>query len=89
MTFDECHESLVRIRRRQGTRFPRIRIDCGGEVLRGRLARADSDPEHRLSPTSPQGALVLEDLRAGRAATVIVPLDRIGPDGLRPLDDPE
>jgi hypothetical protein len=89
MTFDECHQTLVQIRRRQGTRFPRLRIDCGGQVFRGRLARADSDPEHRLSPVSASGALVLEDLTSGRASTTIVPLDRLRPESLRPLDDPE
>ncbi|RUL88274.1 hypothetical protein [Tautonia sociabilis] len=89
MTFDECHESLVQIRRRQGTRFPKIRVDCGGEVFRGRLSRTDSDPEHRAAPIAPRGALVLEDLKHGRARSTVVPLDRIGPDGLRPLDDAE
>ena len=89
MTFDECHDRLVQIRRRQGTRFPKIRIDCGGQVFKGRLARSDSDPEHRSSPLSPQGALVLEDLRAGRAAQMVVTLDQIGSGSIEPLSDAE
>lgn len=60
MTFDECQRALVPIRRRQGTRFPTIRIDYGGAVYHGRLARADSDPEHRQAARTPYGVLVLE-----------------------------
>ena len=86
MTFDECHERLVQIRRTQGTRHPKLRIDCGGSVYRGRLARADSDPEHRGAPMAPSGALVLDDLKAGRAAQTVLPLAQIDAGGIGPID---
>ncbi|WP_169980612.1 hypothetical protein [Tautonia rosea] len=89
MTFDECHERLVQIRRGQGTRFPKIRIDCGGQVVKGRLARSDSDPEHRSAPIAPQGALVLEDLHRGRASQTVVELDRLRSHDLHDLTDPD
>jgi hypothetical protein len=44
MTFDECQDVLTRIRRKQGTRCPVIRVDYGGSVFKGRLVRCDSDP---------------------------------------------
>jgi len=87
MTFDECQDRLTGIRRRQGTRYPKIRIDCGGASYRGRLARADSDPEFRPQPLAPQGALVLEDLKTGRATQTTVPLDQITADHLHELDE--
>jgi len=87
MTFDECHDQLVRIRRQQGTRHPKLRVDSGGQVFRGRLARADSDPEFRPAPLRPTGALVLEDLKAGRKARIVLPLERIEPEGIRELDN--
>lgn len=86
MTFDECHERLVSIRRQQGTRHPRVRIDCGDVVYRGRIARSDTDPEHRLSPLAPQGVLVLEDLEKGRAAQTVVAINAIDAGGLREVD---
>ena len=36
MTFEECQRALVTIRRKQGTRYPRVRVDYGGTVFRGR-----------------------------------------------------
>lgn len=86
MTLDECHSQLLGIRRQQGTRHPRIRIDCGGSVLRGRLARADSDPEFRRQPVEPSAVLVLEDLKLGRGHKVVVPIEQISPGGIAPLD---
>ncbi|CAN5620861.1 hypothetical protein BH23PLA1_BH23PLA1_13770 [soil metagenome] len=86
MTFDECHDRLVSIRRKQGTRHPRVRIDCGEVVYRGRIARSDSDPEHRPAPLAPQGVLILEDLKVGRAAQTIVAIDAIDADGIREID---
>lgn len=86
MTLDECHSSLVGIRRQQGTRHPKIRIDCGGQVYRGRLARADSDPEYRGRPMDKVGALVLEDLQRGRASQTIVPIDGIPDGGISVMD---
>lgn len=89
MTFDECHETLTQIRRGQGTRFPKVRIDCGGQVFKGRIARSDSDPEHRNSPLEPAGALVLEGLGIGKASKTVVPIGTIGAEAIRPLTDPE
>lgn len=89
MTFDECHETLTKIRRGQGTRFPKVRIDCGGQVFKGRVARSDSDPEHRKSPLEPTGALVLEGLGVGKASKTVVPLGTIGAEAIRPLSDLE
>jgi hypothetical protein len=86
MTLDECHSQLVSIRRQQGTRYPRLRIDCGNAVLRGRLARTDSDPEHRIRPLEPAGAIVLEDLTLGRDHRTLVPIEEITPGGIQPLD---
>ena len=86
MTFDECHESLTRIRRRQGTRFPNLRVDRGGAILRGRLARTDSDPEHRRAPLEPAGALIVEAIGAARGSTTLIPIGEITPGGLDDLD---
>jgi hypothetical protein len=86
MTLDECHQNLVDIRRKQGTRNPRVRIDCGGTVYRGRISRADSDPEHRSRPLAPTGALVLEDLKLGRQSTTIISIDQIQAGSICPLD---
>lgn len=77
MTFDQCHDTLVSIRRRQGTRYPLIRIDCGGTVYRGRLARADSDPEHRKRSNSPYGVLVLEGAGLTRGPETILQIASI------------
>ena len=44
-------DGLVSIRRKQGTRCPLVRVDYAGTVVRGRLARADSDPEYRRGRT--------------------------------------
>lgn len=61
MTFDQCQRALTAVRRRQGTRFPLVRIDYAGQVYRGRLMRADSDPEHGSTHRSPDGYLVLQE----------------------------
>ncbi len=86
MTLDECHERLVSIRRQQGTRHPRVRIDCGDMVYRGRIARSDTDPEHRPAPLAPQGVLVLEDLKKGRAAQTVIAIDAIDAGGIQTVD---
>jgi hypothetical protein len=87
MTFEECQHALVAIRRQQGTRYPLVRVDYGGTVFRGRLARADSDPEFRNKSGSPYGVLVLEQLGLGRGPQTILQIASIPEHGLQPLDD--
>ena len=86
MTVDQVHTHVQAIRRRQGTRFPLVRVDCGGAVYRGRLARADSDPEHRRRADSPYGILVLEGLGLGRGPETIVQIATIPDGGIADLD---
>jgi hypothetical protein len=86
MTFDECQQTLVSIRRKQGTRFPLVRVDYGGTIYRGRLARADSDPEFRHDASSPYGVLVLEQLGLGRGPETILQIANIPSQGLQSLE---
>jgi hypothetical protein len=86
MTFEQCQTTLVDIRRKQGTRYPLVRIDYGGTVFRGRLARADSDPEFRHDAKSPYGILVLEQLGLTRGPETILQIANIPQDGLQPID---
>jgi hypothetical protein len=87
MTFEECHSSLTMIRRQQGTRCPRVRVDYGGTIFRGRVSRADSDPENRKDPKSPYGVLVLEELGLSRGPETILQIADIPPEGLLPIDE--
>ena len=86
MTFEQCRDALVAIRRKQGTRYPVVRIDYGGTVFRGRLARADSDPEFRHDAASPYGVLVLEQLGLSRGPETVLQIANIPQDGLKPID---
>ena len=86
MTFEECQQALVSIRRKQGTRYPLVRIDYAGTVYRGRLARADSDPEFRHDASSPYGVLVLEQLGLSRGPETILQIANIPQDGLQPIE---
>lgn len=86
MTVDQVHAHLQAIRRRQGTRYPLVRVDCGGTVYRGRLSRADSDPEHRRRADSPYGVLVLEGLGLGRGPETLVQIATIPEGGIADLD---
>jgi hypothetical protein len=86
MTVDQCHSHLQVIRRRQGTRFPLVRVDCAGTVYKGRLARADSDPEHRRRADSPYGILVLEGLGLARSPETIVQIATIPEGGIADLE---
>jgi hypothetical protein len=86
MTFEECQHALVSIRRKQGTRYPLVRVDYAGTIYRGRLARADSDPEFRHDTNSPYGVLILEQLGLGRGPQTILQIANIPPHGLQPLD---
>ncbi len=87
MTFEECQQALVTIRRKQGTRYPLLRVDYGGTVFRGRLARADSDPEFRQASSSPYGVLVLEQLGLSRGPQTILQIANIPESGLHTLDE--
>jgi hypothetical protein len=86
MTFEQCQHALVAIRRKQGTRYPLVRVDCGGAVYRGRLARADSDPEFVNDRSSPYGVLVLEQVGLSRGPETIVQIASIPQDGLKPFE---
>jgi hypothetical protein len=88
MTFDECHSTLAGIRKAQGTRCPLVRVDYGGKVVRGRLARADSDPEHGHEASSPYGVIVLENLGLSRTPETILQIASIPVGGLKELDSP-
>jgi hypothetical protein len=86
MTVEQCHLNLLSIRRKQGTRYPLIRVDCGGASYRGRLARSDSDPEHRKQTNSPYGVLVLEGLGLTRGPETILQIASITENGIVDLD---
>jgi hypothetical protein len=88
MTFEQCHSTLVAIRRKQGTRCPLVRVDLGEAVVHGRVARADSDPEHRHNPDSPYGIIVLETLGLTRGQETILQIADIPDGGLQELDKP-
>ncbi len=83
MTFEKCHERLAAIRREQGTSRPIIRVDFGGNAYRGRLARADSDPDRRVTARPPFGLLVLENLGLAPEPQTILQIASIPEDGIR------
>jgi hypothetical protein len=87
MTFEQCHRTLVEIRRRQGTRYPLLRVDYAGTVFRGRLARSDSDHEHQHNPVSPYGILVLESLGLARGPETILQIADLTEDAIHPLEE--
>jgi hypothetical protein len=83
MTFDECHQALLAIRRKQGTRCPILRVDYGGSIYQGRLRRADSDPENRAKTHTPYGVLVLEDPGLGRGPETVLQIASIGSNAIQ------
>lgn len=83
MTIDDCHNHLVSIRRKQGTRCPLIRIDYGGSIYQGRLARADSDPENRSRQGQTEGVLVLHAPGAGRGPETVLQIAKIHDGGIQ------
>jgi hypothetical protein len=87
MTFENCQLVLVKLRRTQGTDRPLVRVDYGGTVYKGRLARADSDPEYRRAAESPYGVIVLEGLGLAREPETILQIANIPENGINPLDD--
>ncbi len=85
MTFDECHQALLSIRRKQGTRCPILRVDYAGSIYLGRLRRTDSDPEHRAKTQTPYGVLVLESPGLGREPETVLQIASIGSDSIHDL----
>jgi hypothetical protein len=86
MTFEKCHATLAAIRRKQGTRTPLIRVDYGGTVYEGRVARSDSDPENNHGNIRPFGLLVLEPPGLVRMPETVLQIAGIPDDGLRSVD---
>ncbi|MFO0909909.1 MAG: hypothetical protein U0794_16430 [Isosphaeraceae bacterium] len=86
MTFETCQSLLVALRNQQGTRHPLVRIDHGGVVLRGRVARSDCDPGTRHDARSPFGVLVLESLGLVHGRETIIQIAEIPEGGIRPLE---
>ena len=86
MTFEKCHSVLTEIRSKQGTRCPLIRVDYAGTVLQGRLARSDSDPDHRRESSSPYGIMVLENPGLARGPEMILQIASIPDEGLRAIE---
>ncbi len=72
MTLDECRGVLAGIRRRQGTRWPVVRVDADGSVLRGRVIHADSDPDSGHDPLSPFGTITIAPLGLASANETIL-----------------
>jgi hypothetical protein len=87
MTFDQCHDNLTAIRRKQGTTSPLIRVDYGGTAYQGRLARTDSDPDRRRSSSSPYGVLVLEALGLSHGPETILQIGSIPEDGIAEIHE--
>ena len=87
MTFEQCHSVLVSIRRRQGTRCPLVQVEYAGSVVQGRVARSDSDPEHRREAAAPFGVLVLEALGLHRAPETILQIASIPEHGMQSIDE--
>lgn len=85
MTFDECHDQLTAIRRKQGTPSPLIRVDYNGAAYRGRLARTDSDPEIRQGRTSPFGVIVLEEVGLAAGPQTLLQIASIPGNGIRDI----
>ena len=87
MTFESCQSALVAIRRKQGTRCSLLRVDFAGAVFKGRLKRADSDPENRRDNDSPYGLIVLEGLGLARGPETVLQIAEIPDDGIKSLND--
>jgi hypothetical protein len=86
MTYDQCQAILDKIRRRQGTDRPLVRIVAGASVVRGRIAQTAAGQAGRRNPHSPYGVLVLEQLGLGRAPSSFVQIANIPDDGLSGIE---
>ncbi|MDB5352932.1 MAG: hypothetical protein JWN86_4179 [Planctomycetota bacterium] len=82
MTFEECQKEVDSLRRKQGTERPLIRVDYGGSIYKGLLARTDSDSESR-TPSSPFGLLVLEEPGLSRRPQTILQIASISSGAIR------
>ena len=87
MTFDQFQDALSDIRAKQGTRCPLVRIDYAGMVVRGRLARADSDPGSQHASNSPYGVVVVESPGLCRAPETILQIANIPENGVHALEE--
>ncbi|GAC1449283.1 MAG: hypothetical protein NVSMB9_33050 [Isosphaeraceae bacterium] len=87
MTFEQCQSVLVAIRRKQGTNAPLVRVDYGGTVFQGRLARSDSDPGQPRNTSSPYGIIVLESPGLTRSPETIFQIANIPQEGLKSIDE--
>lgn len=86
MTFEKCNSVLSEIRSKQGTRCPLVRVHYAGTVFQGRLARSDSDPDHRRDSNSPYGVLVLQSPGLSRGPEMILQIANIPEGGLKELE---
>ena len=86
MTFEKCQSVLGTLRRRQGTRTPLVRVDYGGTVFTGRVARSDSDATARRPDASPYGVLVLETPGLVRGPETILQIANIPDGGIHPIE---
>jgi hypothetical protein len=83
MTFEQCQAALSEIRRRQGTDHPLVQVTCSGSIVRGRLARTDTDRPPRPNRRSPFGLLVVEQPGLVPGPATFVQIANIPDDGLR------
>jgi hypothetical protein len=82
MTFEQCQAILSDIRRHQGTDHPMVQVTCSGTVVRGRLARTDTDRPHPSTHHSPYGLLVLEQPGLFPGPLTFIQIANIPEDGL-------
>lgn len=88
MTFEECRRTIETIRQRQGTTKPVLRVDYGGSIYKGQLARADSDSRGGPPSGSPFGLLVLEEPGLSQSPQTILQIASIAPGSIHdPLDN--
>src|SRR4051794_19107323 len=83
MTLDQCRGVLAGIRRRQGTRFPVVRVEADGMVHRGRIVHSDSDPDSDHDPGSPFGTITLSPLGLASSREVILQIASLSEDAMR------
>jgi hypothetical protein len=89
MTVDQCQAVLARIRNRQGTDHPLVRVATSGLIVHGRLARTDTDRPPRINFRSPYGLLVLEQPGLVPGPLTFVQIATIPDDGLQELPSHE
>lgn len=87
MTFDQCNAALTTIRRNQGTKNPRVRVDLAGSAYAGRVSRADCDKEPGRLVQGPYGVLILENLGLNRYPQTILQIADIPDGGIQAVDE--